>query len=223
MPETKLPGTPPAPVRHPGLIALWLLLAVGYLAASATGFRMVAMAIVGLMIGALLAASGRRVAGGITAVVLVGLSVYFADSMQFIVYAPPLAAFAFMALFFYRTLRPGSVPLITRVARMEHPDLPPDMARYSRMLTWVWSLCFMLLFGVALVLAPLLDLNMWSRWVHGLGYVVPGVLFLGEHAYRHTRFRDRQHGSLLVLIPNIVAASRDAALSCDKRNPESSR
>ena len=43
MPETKLPGNPPSPVRHPGLIALWLLLAAGYLAASATGLRVVAM------------------------------------------------------------------------------------------------------------------------------------------------------------------------------------
>ena len=219
MPDVKQGPYPPA--RHPVLIVLWLVLASGYLITSATGLRMVAMAIVGLMVGALLVASGRLAAGVVTAVALVGLCVYFAESMEFIVYAPPLAAFAFMAFFFYRTLRPGSEPLITRVARMEHPDLPADMARHARMLTWVWSLCFMLMFVVALVLAPLIPLAMWSRWVHGLGYVLPGVLFLGEYAYRHVRFRERHHGSLLVLIPNIVAASRDAAMSSDQRNTES--
>ena len=218
MPEVKQVTNPPVPARHPGLIALWLVLAVGYLAASASGLRVVAMSIVGLMVGALLVASGRLVAGGITAVALVGLCVYFSDSMRFIVYAPPLAAFAFMAFFFYRTLRPGSEPLITRVARLEHPDLPADMARHARMLTWAWALCFALLFVVALVLAPLLQLDVWSRWVHGLGYIVPGALFLGEHAYRHVRFRERQHGSLLVLIPNIVKVSRDAAISPDRRD-----
>ena len=218
MPEVKQVTNPPVPARHPGLIALWLVLAVGYLAASASGLRVVAMSIVGLMVGALLVASGRLVAGGITAVALVGLCVYFSDSMRFIVYAPPLAAFAFMAFFFYRTLRPGSEPLITRVARLEHPDLPTDMARHARMLTWAWALCFALLFVVALVLAPLLQLDVWSRWVHGLGYIVPGALFLGEHAYRHVRFRERQHGSLLVLIPNIVKVSRDAAISPDRRD-----
>ena len=128
-----------------------------------------------------------------------------------------------ISFFFYRTLRPGSVPLITRVARLEHPDLPADMARHARMLTWAWSLCFMLMFLVALVLAPLLPLDVWSRWVHGLGYALPAALFLGEYAYRHVRFRERHHGSLLVLIPNIVAASRDAALSSDQHNTESSR
>ena len=221
MSKTKLPGNMPA--RHPVLIALWLLLAAGYLTASAMGMRLVATSIVSLMVGALLVASGRLVAGVVTAVALVGLCVYFAESLGFIVYAPPLAAFAFMAFFFYRTLRPGSVPLITRVARMEHPDLPPDMARHARMLTWAWSLCFMLMFLVALVLAPLLPLDVWSRWVHGLGYALPAALFLGEYAYRHVRFRERHHGSLLVLIPNIVAASKDAALSSDQRNTESRR
>ena len=223
MPETKSSPKPPAPTRSPALVALWLVLAVSYLAASATGLRVLAMSMVGLMVGALLAASGRRVAGVVTGIALAGLCVYFSESIGFIAYAPPLAAFAFMALFFYRTLRPGSEPLITRVARMEHPDLPADMARHARMLTWAWSLCFVLLFVVALVLAPLLQLEVWSRWVHGLGYVIPGALFLGEYAYRHYRFREQHHGSLLVLIPNIVAASRDAALSSDKRNTESDR
>ena len=221
MPEVKQGPNPPA--RHPVLIVLWLVLASGYLITSATGLRMVAMSVVGMMVGALLVASGRLAAGVVTAVALAGLCVYFSDSMGFIAYAPPLAAFAFMAFFFYRTLRPGSEPLITRVARMEHPDLPPDMARHARMLTWAWSLCFVLLFVVALVLAPLLQLDMWSRWVHGLGYIIPAALFLGEYAYRHYRFRERHHGSLLLLIPNIVAASRDAALSSDQRNTESSR
>ena len=179
---------------------------------------MLATSVVGLMIGALLVASGRPVAGVAAAAILVGLCVYFAESIQFIVYAPPLAAFAFMTFFFYRTLRPGVEPLITRVARMEHPDLPPDMARHARMLTWAWSLCFVLLFVVALLLAPLLTLDLWSRWVHALGYIVPGALFLGEHAYRHFRFRERQHGSLLVLISNIVRVSRDAAISPDQRD-----
>ena len=201
-------------------MVLWSVLALAYLSASATGFRMLATSVVGLMAGALLMASGRPVAGAAAAATLIGLCVYFSASMQFIVYAPPLAAFAFMAYFFFRTLRPGSEPLITRVARLEHPDLPPDMARHARMLTWAWSLCFVLLFAVALALAPLLQLDRWSRWVHGLGYVVPGALFFGEYAYRHYRFRERPHGSLLVLIPNIVRVSRDAAVSSGRPDTE---
>ena len=221
MPDVNPSKNLPPPSSHVWLGALWLVLAAAYLFATATGMRVLAMAVVGLMVGVLLAASGRIITGAIFGTALVVLCFYFSASMQFIVYAPPLAAFAFMAFFFYRTLRVGAEPLITQVARMEHPDLPLDMARYSRLLTAIWSGCFMLLFAVALLLAPLFPLDTWSRWVHGLGYVLPGTLFLGEYAYRHYRFRERQHGSLLVLIPNIVAASRLAALLPDQHDGES--
>ena len=85
--------------------------------------------------------------------------------------AHSIAAFSFMAVFFYRTLRPGAVPLITLVARMEHPDLPPDMDRYSRRLTWAWTLCFTLLLAVALGLLSLTghnldrDFDEFLRWI----------------------------------------------------------
>ena len=223
MPEPKLSRNPPALSSQPGLLVLWLVLAAGYLVASALGFRVAAMVAVSIMLGALLAASGRIVAGCLAGMALIAACLYFSDSMQFIIYAPPLAAFAFMAFFFYRTLRPGSEPLITKVARREHPDLPPDMARYTRALTWSWALCFALLFVVGLLLVPVVALDTWSRVVHGSGYIVPGVLFLGEYAYRHYRFRERSHGSLRVLIPNIIAVSREAAMSFEKRDAESGR
>jgi uncharacterized membrane protein len=223
IPTRSSPPPPPSASRHPAFIALWLILAGGYLAASATGQRVLAMALVGLMVGALLVASGRFKTGLIAAIVLVGVCVYFSDSLRFVVYAPPLAAFAFMALFFYRTLRPGSEALITRVARMEHPDLPADMARYSRMLTWAWSLCFVLMFVIALLLTPFLALDAWSRWVQGLGYALPVVLFLGEHGFRHYRFRQRRHSSLRVLIANIITVCRDVALSPSAHNGKSRR
>jgi uncharacterized membrane protein len=195
------------------LVALWLLLAAAYLIASLTGQRVLAMAMVGLMVGAALVASGRIWAGVLTGALMVSLCIYFSDSLRFIIYAPPLVAFAFMALFFYRTLQPGSEALISRVARMEHPDLPADMAQYSRLLTWLWSICFMLLFVLALVLAPFLTLETWSRWVQGLGYALPGALFIGEYAFRHYRFRQREHGSLPTLIANIITVCRDVALT----------
>jgi uncharacterized membrane protein len=106
---------------------------------------------------------------------------------------------------------------------MEHPDLPLAMERYSRRLTWIWTFCFLLLFAAALGSTLILPLDVWSRWVQGLGYVLPGVLFLGEFAYRHQRFPDRRHGSLRELIPNIVSVSREIALSSGTRDAETRR
>ena len=196
---------------------LWIGLAAAYVVTSALGQRAAALAVLGLIAGALVAASGRRLLGLVAGVVLAVAAWRFAESVGFLAFAPPLAAFAFMAYFFGRTLRAGSEPLINRIARKEHPDLPPDMARHARWLTGLWSACFVALFLAALGLAPILTFEAWSRWVHGLGYVVPATLFLGEHVYRLRRFPHRSHGSLAVLVPNIVAVIRESALEADPR------
>jgi uncharacterized membrane protein len=86
------------------------------------------------------------------------------------------------------------------------------MARHARRLTGIWAGCFVVLFLVAFGLALFMPLETWSRWVHGLGYVVPGALFVGEHAYRLRRFPDRAQGSLPELVPHVIAVMREMAL-----------
>lgn len=197
---------------------LWLALAAGYVSASVTGHRALAIGIVGLMVGTLCWATGRRIVVLLVSLGLAGASFYGADSIFFLVYLPPLAAFSFMAWFFASTLKPGVEPLITRVARKEHPDLPADMVRYTRRLTQLWSWCFLTLLALALVLSPMLALEAWSRWVHGLGYLLPAALLLGEYVYRLRRFSDLHHASVPVLIANIVLVIRAAAIgSVDTR------
>lgn len=203
--------------RIPGFALLWLGLAAGYLAASALGHRAASLAVLGLMAGALIASGGRRFPGLVVGLALAAAAWHFADEVRILVFVPPLAAFAFMAFFFGSTLRAGSEPLINRIARKEHPDLPPEMARHARWLTGVWTACFAALFAVALALAPLLSLEAWSRWVHGLGYIVPGALFLGEHIYRHHRFAHRSHGSLAVLVSNVLVVIREIAMESGGR------
>ena len=197
----------------------WLGLGLSYLAASASGYRGIALGVVGLMIGAMVAASGWRIAGLFAGLILSSAGLYWSDSLFIMAYLPPIAGFAFMAYFFQRTLRRGSEPLITRVARKEHPDLPADIAHYTRTLTWTWTWCFVFLLIAALALAPVLPMASWSRWVQGLGVVVPATLFLGEYIYRHHRLRDHRHGSLPVLILNIIAVIKEAATSSAPASP----
>jgi uncharacterized membrane protein len=203
--------------RVPALGLLWLGLAVAYLAASALGQRAPALAVLGLMSGALLAAFGHRFAGLVAGLAFATAGWYFADTVRILVFVPPLAAFAFMAVFFGRTLRSGSEPLINRIARKEHPDMPPEVARHTRSLTLLWTACFVTLFLVALVLAPLLALETWSRWVHALGYVVPATLFLGEYVYRRHRFPDRPRTSIAGQVATVVAVMREMALEAGPR------
>ena len=199
-------------IRIPVLGLLWPGLAVAYLVASALGQRPAALAVLGLAAGALVAASGRRLAGILVGIALAAAAWRYADAIAFLVFAPPLCAFAFMAFLFGGTLRAGSEPLISRIARKEHPDVTPEVARYTRALTGLWSAAFVALFAAALALATFLPVPSWSRWVAGLGFLVPVSLFLGEFEYRRHRFPDRERGSLAALIPNVVAVFRDIAL-----------
>src|SRR5471032_1144662 len=133
-----------------GLGLLWLGLTVAYLASSALGHRAVALVVLGLMAGALVGARGRRLLGLAVGIALAAAAWRFADAVRVLVFIPPLAAFAFMAFFFGRTLSAGSEPLINRIARKEQPELPAGTARYARRLTGLWSACFVALFLVTL-------------------------------------------------------------------------
>lgn len=197
--------------RAPAFGLLWIVLAGSYLAASALGHRAVALAVIGLMAGALFATGGRWILGALLGIVLAALAFRFSEHAALFVYLPPLAAFAFMAFFFGRTLAAGRVPFIVRIARMEHPQLPPAMERHARALTALWAACFVALFAVALGLAFAVPFATWSWWVQGLGYVVPGLLFVGELIYRKRVFADHSHGSLAELVRITMLAIREDA------------
>jgi uncharacterized membrane protein len=204
-------------IRIPVFGLLWTGLAVAYVVASALGLRPAALAVLGLAAGVLVAATGRRLAGLVVGIALAAAAWRFADAIAFLVFVPPLCAFAFMALLFASTLRAGSEPLISRIARKEHPDETPEVARYTRGLTGLWSASFAALFVAAVALATFLPVASWSRWISGLGFFVPVTLFLGEHAYRRHRFPDRERGSLAVLIPNVIAVFRDIVSETGRR------
>lgn len=198
--------------RIPAFGLLWLALAVAYLGVSASGDRASSLVVLALMAGTFIAASGRRVAGLLAGLALAAAAWHFSGRVAFLVFVPPLAAFAFMAVFFGRTLRAGEEPLIQRIARKMDPALPADVERYTRALTVIWTAVFVSLFLLALALAPILAFASWSRWVNGLGYLVPATLFLGEYFLREHRFPHRHRDPLSVMIPHVIAVMREMAI-----------
>ena len=53
-----------------------------------------------------------------------------------------LALHAALGALFARTLRPGHEPLVTRLARAVHGELPAPIMRYTRAVTFAWTLFF---------------------------------------------------------------------------------
>jgi uncharacterized membrane protein len=148
---------------------------------------------------------------------------------------PPVLIPASIAFMFGRTLRPGSRPLVERVARGFHaPAVPqPAIIRYARGVTWAWTL---LLGGVAAINAALI-VNLvpgglidfagftprWPAtpaafvWFGNSGtYLLIGGMLVAEFAVRVWRFPDYRFKNPLqfirearVRMPNIVAALKD--------------
>lgn len=109
----------------------------------------------------------------------------------------PAAMSALVGVLFAWTLRPGSEPMITRIARaMERDEIPAQILPFLRSTTRVWC---GFLFANALVIALLAlhaSLAWWTLWTGVVFYALSGVLLLGEYVVRKVRFRWYRDGLL---------------------------
>lgn len=81
-------------------------------------------------------------------------------------------------------------PVIERLARLSEPELPPAAIRYTRQVTWVWSIFFL---GNGLMAAALTlwaPLSWWVLYNGLIAYGLMGALFAAEWLIRQ-RVRDR--------------------------------
>lgn len=116
-------------------------------------------------------------------------------------HVPPLVL-AWLAVFFGRTLRAGQTPLIECIARRSSPSLSEPLRRYTRRLTLVWCVYFVL------AAAATAAAN-WLQTV-GFGMVQAGVwsgtalLFIGERGLRPLLFPDESFPGLIQQIRDTV-------------------
>lgn len=86
------------------------------------------------------------------------------------------------------TLRPGSTPLITALARQVHDHVTPEMDGYTRGLTQAWVGFFFGMVAVSLLLYALAPWHVWSFFCTVLTPVLAVAAFVGEYAYRRWRY-----------------------------------
>jgi uncharacterized membrane protein len=86
------------------------------------------------------------------------------------------------------SLRRGSAPILTRVAKLSYPqDLTPAHERYLRGLTVVWTLFFLALAATSLALSLYAPFATWSFVINVCSLPMMLALFIGEWAARHRR------------------------------------
>ncbi|WP_116367598.1 hypothetical protein [Parahaliea mediterranea] len=104
----------------------------------------------------------------------------------------PVAINGALLLLFGASLQRGP-SLIERIARLREPDLPPEAVRYTRRVTQIWCLFFLLNGAAALYTALACSLQTWALYNGGIAYLLMGLLFAGEFCLRQ-QLR-RQHPS----------------------------
>lgn len=142
-----------------------------------------------------------------------------------LLYLPPVLLNAYMAWVFGHTLAPGRVPLIERLARIIHGDttLDPRIPAYARALTRTWTVLFVVLATVNLVLAlcatpdgllervgiapPVaIPRAWWSLFANLLNYLLVALLFACEYALRKRLFPSRPYRDMREFLMRMKAA-----------------
>ncbi len=170
-------------------LAISLPLSGLLLGAQAAGLSGMAAVVAAALIGAMAAPTPRATGIAATALAAGGAmaaGLHLPGATAALLGALPLAGNLLLAWHFGATLRPGREPLITRYTRAEQGFVAPGMGRYTRRLTWLWTLFF-----VAFAAVNLLTLA-------GIG-PAPGpsavanvllslLFFLAEHPVRRALF-----------------------------------
>jgi uncharacterized membrane protein len=120
---------------------------------------------------------------------------------------PPILVPLALAWIFGRTLAGNRTPLISRFAELEQGGtLTPELARYTRRLTWLWTLFLVALAVASARLSAGGNREAWSWFTNFASYLLIGALFAGEYAWRRIRFRNYRHDSPLKLASRIRLA-----------------
>src|SRR5262245_31544114 len=110
-----------------------------------------------------------------------------------VIHASPVVINVFLCVFFGLTLRRGREPLITRFARLEHDVLPPQVARYTRRLTVLWTLFFAAMAAITVALWLGASGTAFSLFVNVINWVLLAAFLIGEYLYRRMRFPTYEH------------------------------
>lgn len=140
------------------------------------------------LVGALLLALWRQCRWWWVALALAALGVALAatwsqwrQNVAALYYLQHLGAHLALAALFGRTLRVPQVPLVTRLAQSIHPEpLSPRHARYTRRVTWAWTLFFAANALVSTGLFWWASAEVWSFHANLMTGPLVALVFAGE-------------------------------------------
>jgi uncharacterized membrane protein len=127
---------------------------------------------------------------------------------------PPTLLNGALAWLFGRTLLHGREPMISTFARIERARLnqreeealPEELAKYTRLLTVLWTALLATMAVIATALAAAGLHAWWALFTGVISYVLLAVMFFGEYMFRRWRFADHRHAHPIQMVWFIVKA-----------------
>ena len=117
------------------------------------------------------------------ALALIGcLILALAGSAHVLRWYPVLVSVIMLAVFGSSLLH--GQPMIERMARLRHPNLPPVAVRHTRKVTQVWVAFFLCNGLIAAALALWAPWSWWTAYNGGISYILVGLLSAGEWLLR---------------------------------------
>ena len=95
---------------------------------------------------------------------------------------PVIITSGFLALFSYSLFKPPS--MIERLARLQEPELPQEGVIYTRKVTQIWCVFFVINILISLYTVFYTSTEIWTLYNGLVSYLLMGCLLLGELVYR---------------------------------------
>jgi len=119
--------------------------------------------------------------------------------------------YGLLAIAFGRTLfGRHEEALCSRIAHVAHRGLPPHMARYTWQVTLAWTIFFLSVTLISVLLFAFASLTQWSIFANLLSAPLLGLMFGGEALVRHRVLPNDSHVGILDTIRAYRDYSRQA-------------
>ena len=103
-------------------------------------------------------------------------------NFQLLLYYPVLMNVLLLILFGSSLL--GTKSFVERLARLQEPDLPPAAVRYTRHVTMLWCLFFIINGSIALATCLYGSMQLWALYNGLISYILIGLLMAAEWIVR---------------------------------------
>lgn len=125
----------------------------------------------------------------------------------YLLFLPPVVIPLLLLFVFGRTLHSNREPLITAIGEAARGPLSPAMRHYTRRLTQLWCLVFLVMLIWSAILPTLRQPELWSWFTNIINYGVVGVLFVGEFMLRKKLFPTHNHPGFFEYLRIIASAN----------------